>query len=87
MLLSTLISFFDIMFFFLFSMVILVSISLVLVILSWSCRNFRLQGELLMISDFSPRRLVRLTNLGTLNKNRYFAMDLLLSNSPHNQLS
>ena len=36
-----------------------------LVIFSWSCFNFLLQGELIMILDFSLRQFVRLTNLGT----------------------
>ena len=36
-----------------------------LVIFSWSCFNFLLQGELIIILDFSLRQFVRLTNLGT----------------------
>ena len=38
-----------------------------LIIFSWSCSSFFLflQGELLMISDFSPHRFGRLTNFGT----------------------
>ena len=36
-----------------------------LVIFSWFCCNFLLHGELIMISNFLPRRFVQLTNLGT----------------------
>ena len=37
----------------------------VLVIFYWSCCNFFLQGELVLMSDFSPRWFVRFTNLET----------------------
>ena len=36
---------------------------LILVALSWSCCSFLYQGELVIISDFSPHRFVRLSNL------------------------
>ena len=42
--------------------------TLVLVMFLWSCCNFIFQGDLIMISDFSPRLFVRLTNLVTFNK-------------------
>ena len=77
--LSTLISFFEKLFFFCFFVFAgcfsfnfiffvcfgLIWFFLVLVIFSWFCYNFLLHGELIMISNVSLRWFVRLTNLGT----------------------
>ena len=47
-----------------FSLIFVCLRYLVLVIFSWYCCNFLLQGELIMISNFSPRRFVKLSDMG-----------------------
>ena len=51
-------------FLFRFSLIFVCLGYLVLVIFSWYCCNFLLQGELIMISNFSPRRFVKLSDMG-----------------------
>ena len=51
-------------FLFRFSLIFVCLRYLVLVIFSWYCCNFLLQGELIMTSNFSPRRFVKLSNMG-----------------------
>ena len=51
-------------FLFRFSLIFVCLGYLVLVIFSWYCCNFLLQGELIMTSNFSPRRFVKLSNMG-----------------------
>ena len=51
-------------FLFRFSLIFVCLRYLVLVIFSWYCCNFLLQGELIMISNFSPRRFVKLSDMG-----------------------
>ena len=51
-------------FLFRFSLIFVCLGYLVLVIFSWYCCNFLLQGELIMISNVSPRRFVKLSDMG-----------------------
>ena len=51
-------------FLFRFSLIFVCLRYLVLVIFSWYCCNFLLQGVLIMISNFSPRRFVKLSDMG-----------------------